>query len=140
MARRTKLASIRFALAAVGTSLAAAGGTTALDWVGRQGVVLYLHVLLVGFFSTGLFALLSTSPLAILNSHHLMLGVMVTGLAIASGGLFRPGMWVAAAGGVGLWIVGLSSTSLLLSRREIPDRSDANPTTLDLPAKSSDDS
>lgn len=115
--RSWKLASAWFAIAAMATAAVSAAGTPALVWAGRQGVVFYLHVLLVGFISTGLFALLTEKPgVRLFDAHHLALGVMMIGLAMASAGLFVAGMWVAAAGGVALWVVGVGLTSLMVGK------------------------
>lgn len=106
--RHWKPVAVWFAMTTVATSFVAVAGTPALDLVGRQGVVAYLHVLLVGFVSASLFNLLSERPpTRVLRFHHLMLGIMVVGLTLASAGLFKIGMWVAAGGGLGLWVVGV---------------------------------
>lgn len=116
--RSWKLVSAWFAVAATATAAVSAAGTPALGWAGRQGVVFYLHVLLVGFISTGLFAVLTEKPLVrLFDAHHLALGVMMTGLALASAGLFVAGMWVAAAGGVTLWVVGMGLTSVMVGKQ-----------------------
>ncbi len=113
--RSWKLVSAWFAVGATATAAVSAAGTPALSWAGRQGVVFYLHVLLVGFISTGLFALLTEKPrTSLFGAHHLALGMMVTGLAMASSGLFVAGMWIAAAGGMTLWVVGLGLTSVVV--------------------------
>lgn len=114
--RSWRLVSAWFAVAATATAAVAAVGTPALGWAGRQGVVFYLHVVLVGFISTGLFALLAAKPrIRLFDAHHLALGVMLAGLAMASTGLFVAGMWVAAVGGVALWVVGVGLRSRMVS-------------------------
>lgn len=121
--RSWRLVSAWFAVAATATAVVSAGGTPALGWAGRQGVVFYLHVLLVGFISTVLFALLTDKPpVRRFDAHHLALGVMVAGLTMASAGLFVVGLWVAAVGGVALWAVGVGLTSLVVGKRANPGR------------------
>lgn len=121
--RSWRLVSVWFAVAATAMAAVSAVGTPGLSWAGRQGVVFYLHVLLVGFISTGLFALLTERPrVRLFDAHHLALGVMLAGLAMASAGLFVAGMWVAAAGGVTLWVVGMGLTSVMVGKRAGPGR------------------
>ena len=97
-----------FAGAAATTATAGVLGSGVLLAAGRQGVVIYLHVLLVGFVSTSLFALLTDRTSGrVLGAHHLALGVMVIGLTVAALGWTQPGFWVAALGSAILWLAGL---------------------------------
>ncbi|MFP3883064.1 MAG: hypothetical protein ACLFWH_12200 [Actinomycetota bacterium] len=121
--RSWRMVSVWFAMAATATAAVSIAGTPALSWAGRQGVVFYLHVLLVGFVSTSLVAVLTERPpIHLFDVHHLTLGVMVAGLAMASAGLFVAGMWVAAVGGAALWVVGVGLTSLVVAKPAILGR------------------
>lgn len=105
--RSWRLVSMWFAMASLSTAAVAVAGTDALLAGGRQGVVIYLHVLLVGFVTTSLFALLAGSGPRVLATHHLGLAAMVGGLAMAALGWVTSGFWVAAIGSVGLWGAGV---------------------------------
>lgn len=107
-----RLVAVWFALAASGTALVAVFGTAALTAGGRQSIVIYLHVLLVGFVTTSLFALLPIRPVParLLGFHGVALGVMLAGMAIAALGSVQGGLWLAVAGGTALWIAGLAWT------------------------------
>lgn len=106
--RAWRATAIWFGASAVSTAVVSIGGTSALSAAGRHGVVLYLHVLLVGFISASLFALLPTrTSYGVVNAHHVTLGVMITGLALAMAGSVTTGLRLAAVGAVGLWGVGL---------------------------------
>lgn len=89
----------------------AAGGSAVIDAGGRSGVVIYLHVFLLGFVTTGLAALHSPSGER-MAVHTVALGAMVAGLALtivgaAGGDLVGVGLWVAAGAALVLWIEGL---------------------------------
>lgn len=105
-----RLVAVWFAIAAWGIAVVAVLGSEALTDGGRQGVVIYLHVLLVGFVTTSLFALLPSRPVSarLLGSHGAALGLMLAGLAIAAVGPARVGFWLAAGGGTALWLAGVA--------------------------------
>lgn len=103
-----RAAAIWFGAAAVSTAVVSIAGTGALSAGGRHGLVLYLHVLLVGFISASLLTLLpARTSYGLVNAHHVTLGVMIGGLALAMAGAVMPGLWLAAVGAVGLWGVGV---------------------------------
>lgn len=103
-----RLAAVWFGVAAAATASVGVLGSDVLQAAGRQGVVIYLHVLLVGFVSASLFALLARGGVRrALGAHHGALGLMISGLALAALGWVEPGFWVAALGSVGLWLAGL---------------------------------
>lgn len=93
-------ALLEAAVAIVGTPALAAGG--------RQGVVLYLHVFLLGFVTTALFVLLGTSP-AIIAVHLAGVILLLGGLATAAVGLVTGGLTAAAVGALGAWVAGLGA-------------------------------
>lgn len=72
---------------------------------GRHGVVLYLHVFLLGFVTTALFVVLGTSD-AVLAVHVRGVTVLLGGLALAVVGLTSVGLTVAALGAVLAWVAG----------------------------------
>jgi hypothetical protein len=97
-----------FGGAALATAAAGVFGSEILRAAGRQGVVIYLHVLLVGFVSASLFTLLTEVDLQrTLKAHHLSLGLMILGLIAVALGWMDTGYWLAALGAVGLWLTGL---------------------------------
>ena len=83
----------------------ALAGTPALVAGGRHGVVLYLHVFLLGFVTTALFVVLGTSD-AVLAVHVRGVTVLLGGLALAVVGLTSVGLTVAALGAVLAWVAG----------------------------------
>lgn len=103
-----RMVAVWFGSSALATASAGVFGSGILVAAGRQGVVIYLHVLLVGFVSTSLFALLTDRGLrSVLGAHHITLGLMVAGLLLATLGWVQPGFWLAAVGAVGLWLTGV---------------------------------
>lgn len=90
----------------------AIGGTPVLEAVGRHGVVIYLHALLLGYVTTVLIwhlarhaGVVVALPLA---AHHGGVAVMIIGLAIAATPGWRPtvGLWMAAVGAAMVWLAG----------------------------------
>jgi hypothetical protein len=106
-----RIVAVWFGAAALATAAAGVFGSQVLIAAGRQGVVIYLHVLLVGFVSTSLFTLLANPSGRVLGAHHLALAVMVAGLGLAGLGRVRPGFWMAGVGAIGLWIVGIRAVN-----------------------------
>jgi hypothetical protein len=110
---RTGVAALRAAggwllAAALGLAAAGVGGSSVLSWVGRPGVVFYLHALLLGYVTTVL-AWHSTQGADIsrpLRWHHLGVATMLAGVLAPLIGVGRPGMWLAAAGALGVWLAG----------------------------------
>jgi len=113
-----KMAAGWFAVAAMATGLVAAFGSGFLLLAGRQGIVVYLHVLLVGFVTTSLFALLPRRVPAgwVLVAHNAALSVMLAGLVAAAAGIVETGFWIAAAGAVALWCTGAVWASGLMEQ------------------------
>lgn len=97
-----------FALTAATTAGAAVLGSAALGAVGRQGVVIHLHALAVGFVTTSLVVVFSRQvPSRVLDGHNISLGLMLLGLTLVPLGAVRLGMWWAALAAVGLWVSGV---------------------------------
>lgn len=80
----------------------AVGGSRVLKATGHQGVVLYLHVTLLGYVTTVsawyLARRAGSRTTTALLIHHIGTAVMLAGLALASFAA-QAGMWVAAPGG-----------------------------------------
>lgn len=91
-----------------GLAAVAVGGDRVLIAAGRQGVVIHLHAIFVGYVTPLLALALAPATAAALRLHHAFLGVMLVGLALVIGGASSFGMWTAAVAAVGLWLVGSS--------------------------------
>ncbi len=105
--RAWRTAATWFSLAGIMSGGVAVLGTTALNIGTRQGVVIYLHVLFVGFVTTALVALHSAGRARYsLDIHGLALAVMVGGLLLVPLGAVSEGADVALAGSVVLWLAG----------------------------------
>ena len=72
---------------------------------GRQGVIIHLHAMFVGFVAPLLVLALTPTRPRSLYVHH-ALAVMVFGLVIVTTGEPRTGMWIAAVGAIALWMAG----------------------------------
>lgn len=109
--------AVWFSVIAAATAGVAGFGSDVLVLAGRQGVVIYLHVLLVGFVTTGLFAMMRPvgSTGSVVAAHTASLVIMLTGLALAAVGTVEAGYWVAAVGAVLLWGAGVVWTGKSLS-------------------------
>ncbi len=96
-----------FAVTTLTTTAAALGGSGALIVSGRQGVIIHLHALLVGFVTTPLILMLRPdcdhTPI---HAHTAALTAMIAGLSLAMFGLVNVGMWLALVAAVGLWVAG----------------------------------
>lgn len=108
-----------FALTTVTTAAVGLAGTSAIAAGGRQGVVIHLHALFVGFVTPLLALLLCRqavrTPLLV---HHAGLTVMLAGLTVVAVGDPRAGTWLALAGALTIWLAGIRWTwPLLWSRR-----------------------
>ncbi|MFP5331994.1 MAG: hypothetical protein ACLGHX_06520 [Acidimicrobiia bacterium] len=82
----------------------AIGGDDVLAMAGRQGVVVHLHALFVGYVTPLLALALASTPTRALLVHHLALAAMLGGLTLVMGGVVSLGMWVAAVAAGGLWL------------------------------------
>lgn len=103
-----RLAALWFGVATVATAVVASLGSSVLLAGGRQGVVIYLHALFVGFVTPLLATLLSHRlPIVALRVHHAALGVMLIGLSVVAVGYHQTGMWMALVGAVALWLAGV---------------------------------
>lgn len=109
--------AVWFAVIAVSTAFVAGFGSDVLVLAGRQGVVVYLHVLLVGFVTTGLFALMGTARSArgVIVAHTVALGLMLSGLVIAAAGRVTAGYWLALGGALLLWGGGVTWARMALT-------------------------
>lgn len=78
-----RLGAAWLGMAVTGLVAAAVGGSSLLGAVGRPGIVIYLHALLLGYVSTVLIWYLSPSavPTRALSFHHLGVAVMLAGVA-----------------------------------------------------------
>lgn len=83
----------------------AVAGTPALVAGGRHGVVLYLHVFLLGFVTTALFVLLETDR-RVVGAHVVGTSLLLAGLGVAVLVPGTPGLAVAAAGAAVAWAAG----------------------------------
>lgn len=116
-----RAAAVWLAAAALGLAAVAVGGSPVLSWVGRPGVVFYLHALLLGYVSTVLVwhsgergGVDVSLPL---RWHHVGVATMLAGVLAPLVGVGRAGSLVAAIGAVGVWVVGWWWT-LSISGRE----------------------
>lgn len=89
-----------------GLAVVAVGGDAVLAAAGRQGVVIHLHALFVGYVTPLLALALAPSTAAALKLHHVSLGLMLVGLTLVIGGAPFLGMWMAAIAAGGLWLAG----------------------------------
>lgn len=108
--RALRSAAIWLALAAVGLAGVGIAGTPVLLEAGRHGIVFYLHALLLGYVTTVLIGYLTDVAGQLdlsgaLDVHTAGVALMLVGLGMAAGGVIRPGLWVAAAGAVVIWLV-----------------------------------
>jgi hypothetical protein len=116
-----RIVAFWFAAATIATALVAVFGSDALSLAGRQGVVVYLHILLVGFVTTSLFVVLprNGASTGILVLHNAALGVMLAGLVVAAMGRVESGFWLAAFGAVALWTAGALWAARTMTRRPL---------------------
>lgn len=96
-----------FALTACGLASVGVIGTPALASGGRQGVVIYLHALLVGFVTTALVMLIARTTRG-LQAHTVSLAVMLAGLAAVATGWTSAGSAIGAWAAVALWLAGIA--------------------------------
>lgn len=97
-----------FAVTTATTAAVGLGGSAALLAGGRQGVVIHLHALFVGFVTTALIALfVPRLPRRAVAVHTLSLGGMLGALALVALGAVTVGMAAAAGAAVVLWGAGL---------------------------------
>lgn len=89
-----------------GLSAVAVGGDAVLAAAGRQGVVIHLHALFVGYVTPLLALALAPGAASALKIHHVSLGVMLVGLTLVIGGALVLGMWIAAIAAGALWLAG----------------------------------
>lgn len=103
-----RMAAAWLGIAVAGLVATAVGGTSVLTAVGRPGIVIYLHALLLGYVSTVLIWYLSPTGVPqvgnTLSFHHLGVAVMLAGVAGPLAG-FEPlaSNRVAAVGAVLVW-------------------------------------
>ena len=102
-----RLAAGWFAVGAATTAAAAFGGSAALLAGGRQGIVIHLHAVFVGFVTPLLVLALSRRSAGVLLFHHGALGVMLGALVVVILGQPNLGMNVAALAAVLLWVAGI---------------------------------
>ncbi len=118
--RGWRAAAVWFALTVAGTAVVAGGGSPMLLAGGRQGVVIYLHSLMVGYVTTSL-VLVMGEGVVTLDWHHLSLVTMLAGLGLVMMGWARIGLVVAAWGSLALWLAGVGwARGLLRSDRGRP--------------------
>lgn len=118
-----RAAAAALVAAVVGLAAVAISGSPLLTLVGRQGVVFYLHALLLGGVSTLLIRHLGDGlgerlrlPLLV---HVLGVGLMLAGIALLIGGLVL-GAWLALAGAAVAWVAGLGWATLIWRRHPRP--------------------
>ena len=106
----SRAAAVWFASMTVIQAAAAVGGDAVVAAAGRHGVVLYLHVALLGYVTTILMwhvgARTGTTPCAAIAVHQTGVALMIAGLAVAMTPWVVVGLWMAAAGGVVVWVAG----------------------------------
>lgn len=108
-----------FALTSLSVASVGVAGTPALLAGGRQGVVIYLHALLVGFVTTALVVMLGGQVRSV-YAHAVSLVVMLGALAAIAAGLSSVGATVAAWAAVALWTAGLAwALPMLRGRSQI---------------------
>jgi hypothetical protein len=113
-----RLAAMWFGLATVGAAGAAVFGTPALVAAGRQGIVIHLHALFVGYVTSSLVLVLTdAAPNRALRLHHIGLSVMLVALALVPLSDPEPGLWMAAAGATVLWLAGVGWARAITVRR-----------------------
>ncbi|MFP3915968.1 MAG: hypothetical protein ACLFWM_13900 [Actinomycetota bacterium] len=104
---RLRLPAVWLGVAVAGLVAVAVEGTSLLGVVGRPGVVIYLHALLLGYVSTLLILYLAEEDGAgpPPTVHHLGVAVMLAGMAapILGSGLSVPAAWTAALGAGLVW-------------------------------------
>jgi hypothetical protein len=106
--RPWRTAAAWFAIASLTTGAVALFGTDALLVGGRQGVVIHLHALFVGFVTLMLVALVARRvPHRALDLHTVALAVMLAVLAVMTAGPVEYGLNIAAGAAVALWGAGL---------------------------------
>lgn len=103
-----RMAAAWLGIAVAGLLAAAAGGSSLLIAVGRPGIVIYLHALLLGYVSSVLIWYLSPSAVPqvgnALSIHHLGVAVMLAGVAGPLAGFESLASdWAAAIGAVLVW-------------------------------------
>lgn len=98
--------SVWLVIGVAGLAAVAIGGDAVLAAAGRQGVVIHLHALFVGYVTPLLALALAPATAAALRIHHLSLGVMQVGLTLVVGGASTLGMWMAAIAAATLWLAG----------------------------------
>lgn len=104
-------ASVSLLLAVAGLGAVSLGGSEVLAATGRQGVVLYLHLLLLGYVTTMLVWWLA-ERFAVdlrfaLQGHLVGVATMLGGIAALALG-FGWGGWLGLVGAVAVWLAGLS--------------------------------
>lgn len=108
--RSSLRASAVFLVVAVsGLAAVSVGGTAVLSFVGRQGVVMYLHALLLGGVTTMLVCHLGVGSRGIrlpLRAHVVGVAVMLGGIALLAAGS-GTGAWMALLGATVTWAAGL---------------------------------
>lgn len=115
-----RAAAASLAAAVAGLAAVAIFGSPLLGYVGRQGVVFYLHALLLGGVSTVLIRYLGDGLGERLRPsllvHVFGVGLMLAGIALLIGGLVL-GAWLALAGAVAAWAAGLGWAWLIWHRQ-----------------------
>lgn len=113
--RGWRAAAAWFALTVAGAAAVAVGGSGTLLTRGRQGVVVYLHSLMVGYVTTSLVLLMDEGEgVVTLGGHQLLLVTMLAGLGLVMMGWTRIGLTVAAVASTTLWLAGVGWTRRLL--------------------------
>lgn len=115
-----RLAAAWFTVGAATTAAAAIGGSTALLAGGRQGIVIHLHAVLVGFVTPLLVLALSGRSAGALLLHHGALGVMLGALVVVILGQPDLGMTGAALAALLLWVAGIGWAWPIARRRDHP--------------------
>jgi hypothetical protein len=111
-----RAAAVSIGVAVVGLTTVAIGGTSLLLLLGRQGVVFYLHALLLGGVSTLLIRHLGDGHGGHLNpsllAHVTGVGLMLVGIALLTRGSVV-GSWISLAGATLTWLAAVLWTRLI---------------------------
>lgn len=103
-------AAVSLGIAVSGLAGVAIGGSALLSAFGRQGVVFYLHALLLGGVSTLLIRYLGQDPGTDLRgpllAHVAGVGLMLVGIALLARG-FPSGAWLSLVGATATWLAAL---------------------------------
>jgi hypothetical protein len=111
-----RAAAVSIGVAVVGLATVVIGGSSLLSLLGRQGVVFYLHALLLGGVSTLLIRHLGDGHGGRLNpsllAHVAGVGLMLVGIALLTRGSVI-GAWISLAGATLTWLAAVLWTRLI---------------------------